>query len=589
MKRCTVKIKRLTKSDIKKWVKPVKVPVLGIRPLTPSEIEQWTTPQKCLQQQLATYVESPVSFPPKPGLLAENIDLILGLKKGNNERKPNPPPLNFSNYVSEDLSAEMSQQKVIVYRSLLSDFEQAEADVPPINVSQQCPTLLQSLLSPVLQPSVVKPVANKPAQVHPPVTTVDVDGEQDPSYSPPRTRSRSISPQKPASLQKHPSTTSFSALTSKLNKGRDSPSKLESRFIVLQKERMDETTDSSRQVGRSSRESSPLVSQPRSTRSQSLTRFLESKRDSSVENTAKNAVESMKHTFCSSETSPFKQGMFQSPALKQSLSMPAPVVLKVDDEISLRVDGDSDIESCLWDEEEDSVPEVASVKPISVSSRKRKVADIDVSLVPKQNSSKNPKSTSSKENLAIPVTSWRSERVKALLTPTCQKESQSVQRSKPNREMQSLLEASSIKKMLADRRLSDSTQCTRSSEFNSTKKIAVKDDMSASPAKRARVENPQSNSYMLRNKNSSLGQKPQRTTSTSEASGMKVIHVTKNVTGKLRPRKLSQSEKNISERIVYTVGSKVKISVGSQTDILQSKNGFIDEDIDIVEEVICID
>ncbi|XP_071082053.1 uncharacterized protein [Haliotis cracherodii] len=110
--KCKVVIGRLSKQGLKYW--------LGRK-----ETQQKKT--QCI-------------FPEGPTFLSEDIDKMLGLRKKNKPPKPERS-LSLANVVSEDTNAEVLQQKVAVYRSLLSDLssskEQTLISMSPSKQSSQ--------------------------------------------------------------------------------------------------------------------------------------------------------------------------------------------------------------------------------------------------------------------------------------------------------------------------------------------------------------------------------------------------------------------------------------------------------------------
>ena len=66
-------------------------------------------------------------FPAGPSLLAQNIDKLLGLKKKSSQKSASA--LSLTNCVSEELEAEVSKQKLTLYRSLLYEMSVVKAAV----------------------------------------------------------------------------------------------------------------------------------------------------------------------------------------------------------------------------------------------------------------------------------------------------------------------------------------------------------------------------------------------------------------------------------------------------------------------------
>ena len=113
--KCSVLLERLAPSEIRKWQRPFKIPVIDIEPLSEGEIFRWTHPP------------SPTTFPSEPVLLSKDLDRLLGLKKKpfiSSPQKEIRRQLTLSQVVSETVNAEVAQQTVTVYKSLLNEYAQ---------------------------------------------------------------------------------------------------------------------------------------------------------------------------------------------------------------------------------------------------------------------------------------------------------------------------------------------------------------------------------------------------------------------------------------------------------------------------------
>lgn len=107
MKKFSVRVQRLSRKKLLNWI-----------------------PRRTLDRQLkgafkglkcTPYVESDdtaCEFPSGPTLLAKNIDRMLGLKK-RSAQESSKMALSLSNFISEEMEAELSKQKLTLYRSLL--------------------------------------------------------------------------------------------------------------------------------------------------------------------------------------------------------------------------------------------------------------------------------------------------------------------------------------------------------------------------------------------------------------------------------------------------------------------------------------
>ena len=125
MHKCSVVLKRLTKVEIKKWTSsPRKNMFHCFVPLTEVDLSSFTSVQPMFSDSDLDAEDA--IFPGGPGLLSDPTELqrLLGLKTKTDlafrEKSPSPP-LELSQVVSEDVNAEVNQQKVIVYRTLLSE------------------------------------------------------------------------------------------------------------------------------------------------------------------------------------------------------------------------------------------------------------------------------------------------------------------------------------------------------------------------------------------------------------------------------------------------------------------------------------
>ncbi|WAR26607.1 NRF1-like protein [Mya arenaria] len=76
---------------------------------------------------------SDCEFPSGPCLLAPNIDKLLGLKKKSSQKSASA--LSLTNCVSEELEAEVSKQKLTLYRSLLYEMSVVKATVVMEDIS----------------------------------------------------------------------------------------------------------------------------------------------------------------------------------------------------------------------------------------------------------------------------------------------------------------------------------------------------------------------------------------------------------------------------------------------------------------------
>ncbi|XP_071171058.1 uncharacterized protein [Mytilus edulis] len=101
---CNVALKRLTKADLQRWL--------------PKRDVKNTTDEMFFDENNNDL------FPKIPILHTKECDKLLGLKKRSLRRLNTMDPLSLTNVVSEDESAEISKQKLTIYRCLLSEINE---------------------------------------------------------------------------------------------------------------------------------------------------------------------------------------------------------------------------------------------------------------------------------------------------------------------------------------------------------------------------------------------------------------------------------------------------------------------------------
>ena len=124
VKRCSINVHKLTCDDVQRFTARIHP---SITMLTEEEVEMWTRKHSPgFSDTDIDLSEEDGIFPQGPGFLGSRSELqrLLGLKttENHNSRECSPVrPLNLSQVVSEDDNAEVNQQKVLVYRTLLSE------------------------------------------------------------------------------------------------------------------------------------------------------------------------------------------------------------------------------------------------------------------------------------------------------------------------------------------------------------------------------------------------------------------------------------------------------------------------------------
>ena len=119
MKEMSVKLKRLERKALLRWI-PRKVLNKQLK-IQKSGIIKGVHSKKFNQEKF--------SYPQGPMLFSKKVDKILGLKKKSTIRESDRlrNPLSVGNYVSEEMEAELSKQKLTLYRSLLCEVQEYKA------------------------------------------------------------------------------------------------------------------------------------------------------------------------------------------------------------------------------------------------------------------------------------------------------------------------------------------------------------------------------------------------------------------------------------------------------------------------------
>ena len=105
---CSVRLVYLTRRRLRKYVRTARKKM--VQPLNPVVS--------------VTKLNDSYFFPRKPILLTENIDSMLGLRKKMKKQTAELSPMNV---VSENTNVDLLKQKVVVYRSLLTDLSMSTA------------------------------------------------------------------------------------------------------------------------------------------------------------------------------------------------------------------------------------------------------------------------------------------------------------------------------------------------------------------------------------------------------------------------------------------------------------------------------
>ena len=145
MKQCSVLLKRLTKKEFRMWLVDYQQPKVVMKALSSSEIEKWSKKHNSDSYMIPMILDSP-QFPKTPDHIGDqDLKRLLGLR---NQQDINVPlherNLTLSQCISEDVNAEVTQQKAVVYKTLLRAMDRSVGDsalTPPDTPPQHSPDL----------------------------------------------------------------------------------------------------------------------------------------------------------------------------------------------------------------------------------------------------------------------------------------------------------------------------------------------------------------------------------------------------------------------------------------------------------------
>ncbi|RUS79936.1 hypothetical protein EGW08_012280 [Elysia chlorotica] len=155
LKKCKVDLTKLTKADLKIWMPSENHLTVDLKPLTNQEMKYWMSPKPLS----VSTSEQPAVFPSGLSLTSPNLNKVLGLRtRGDKDQSPEPlyPHLSVTNFVSEEVAAEVTENRRTVLNSILSDFVakgEISKDLLPDNAAMpvKYATLRSLLTSPSLQ------------------------------------------------------------------------------------------------------------------------------------------------------------------------------------------------------------------------------------------------------------------------------------------------------------------------------------------------------------------------------------------------------------------------------------------------------
>ena len=128
-KKCTVVLKELTNNDFKMWLVDYQQPKVLMKVLSPAEIERWSKKHNSDSYMIPMILDSP-QFPKTPEHIADaDLKQLLGLRNQQDVKVPlHERTLSLSQCVSEDVSAEVTQQKAVVYKTLLKAMDRTAGE-----------------------------------------------------------------------------------------------------------------------------------------------------------------------------------------------------------------------------------------------------------------------------------------------------------------------------------------------------------------------------------------------------------------------------------------------------------------------------
>lgn len=148
---CSVRLRRLTKSQLDHWLRRGQKENVSTSKPAVIRVDQMKNPVCVLERTV---------FPQQPALLSADMDRILGLKKKVSQEGHQQAKLPLGSMVSEQLNAEASQQKLTVYRSLLSDYSSSHPEL-----QQSEPSKLPCLTNLLMVPTTKTTMPKKPTQL----------------------------------------------------------------------------------------------------------------------------------------------------------------------------------------------------------------------------------------------------------------------------------------------------------------------------------------------------------------------------------------------------------------------------------------
>ena len=156
MKKCTVLLSRLTNKDFRMWLVDYQQPKVLMKALSPAEIEKWSKKHNSDSYMIPMILDSP-QFPKTPNHIAdEDLKRLLGLRNQEDVKVPlHERSLSLSQCVSEDVNAEVTQQKAVVYKTLLKAMDRTADEAaltPPDTPPNQLPANSSADLEPCETP-----------------------------------------------------------------------------------------------------------------------------------------------------------------------------------------------------------------------------------------------------------------------------------------------------------------------------------------------------------------------------------------------------------------------------------------------------
>ena len=135
MKPCTVRLTHLRKKELKLWMASQNDLTVDLTPLTDPVIAYWTNPKS-----------QPAIFPDGLSFSSPNVKNILGLRTSQDKSRAGGVRLSVANFVSEEMCAELHQNRRSIYQSLMYDSYSSKRNSSDVVSRRNSHVTVESLL-----------------------------------------------------------------------------------------------------------------------------------------------------------------------------------------------------------------------------------------------------------------------------------------------------------------------------------------------------------------------------------------------------------------------------------------------------------